>query len=155
MVAFYELWDLIWPYVRRRIGAQIRSVAFIVTYLIFFQTVILRIPILEAGIIAGGMALVVIGLAFFIEGLVLGLMPLGESIGVKLPSRASFTSILVFAFILGVGATFAEPAIGILRAAGSKVTQSDAPLLFLLLNQKALFQRSSTTTSRGNIIPTV
>ena len=137
MVTFHELWDLLWPYVRRRLADQIRSVAFIVTYLVFFQTIVLRIPILEAGVISGGIALVVVGLAFFIEGLVLGLMPLGESIGVKLPSRASLTSILCFSFVLGVGATFAEPAIGILRAAGSTVLLSEAPLLFLLLNQKA------------------
>jgi len=37
-------------------------------------------------------------------------------------------------FLLGIGVTFAEPAIGALKAAGSIVSATDAPLLFSLLN---------------------
>ena len=41
---------------------------------------------------------------------------------------------LIFAFILGIAATFAEPAIGVLRAAGRDVRPWEAPLLYRLLN---------------------
>ena len=46
------------------------------------------------------------------------MMPLGETLGIKLPRKTSVPNILIFAFILGIGATFAEPSIGVLRAAG-------------------------------------
>ena len=126
---------LLVPYVKKRITAQIQSVALIVIYLICFQTIVLNIAISEAAIVATGIAVVVLGLAFFMEGLFLGLMPLGEVIGIKLPQKTKLPIILTFAFILGLGATFAEPAIGILKTAGAYVKAWDAPLLFLVLNK--------------------
>ncbi len=126
---------LLVPYIRKRIMAQIQSVALIVIYLICFQTIVLNIAVSEAAIVATGISVVVLGLAFFMEGLFLGLMPLGDLIGVKLPQKTKLPVTLTFAFILGIGATFAEPAIGILKAAGTYVKAWDAPLLFLLLNK--------------------
>jgi len=79
-------------YARSRIVARIRSVAFIIIYLVVFQALILRVPFSNALLTAGGIGLVIFGLAFFLEGLVLGFMPLGERVGVKLPAR---TGILV------------------------------------------------------------
>ena len=126
---------LLVPYVKKRIMAQVKSIALIVIYLICFQTIVLNIAISEAAIVATGISVVVLGLAFFMEGLFLGLMPLGEVIGIKLPQKTKLPIILTFAFILGIGATFAEPAIGILKAAGVYVKAWDAPLLFLILNK--------------------
>ncbi len=100
---------------------------------------ILGIPVAQAAVIAAGLALVIGGLTFFMEGLMLGLMPLGETIGLKLPQKSKLPVILIFSFILGMGATFAEPAIGVLKAAGSAVKAWDAPLLFLLLNKYSNF----------------
>ncbi len=126
---------LLVPYIKKRIIAQIKSIALIVIYLICFQTIVLNIAISEAAVVATGISMVVLGLTFFMEGLFLGLMPLGEVIGVKLPQKTKLPITLIFAFILGIGATFAEPAIGILKAAGTFVKAWDAPLLFLLLNK--------------------
>lgn len=123
------------PYVRKRLVEQVKAVWLIVLYLIAFQTLLLDIPIFGAAVIAVGIVLVVVGLTFFMEGLLLGLMPLGELIGIKLPQKSRLPTILTFAFILGVGATFAEPAVGILKVAGSTVKAWEAPLLFLLLNK--------------------
>lgn len=122
-------------YARTRIMNQVKSVAFIIIYLIVFQTLILRVPLADALATAGGIALVVFGLAFFLEGLVLGLMPLGERVGVRLPTRVGITVIAIFGLILGFGATLAEPAISALRTAGSTVTAWDSPLLFMILDQ--------------------
>jgi hypothetical protein len=69
------------------------------------------------------------------EGLFLGLMPLGETIGLKLPQKSKLPGILLFSFILGIGVTLAEPAIGVLKAAGSAVTAWQAPLMFVILNK--------------------
>ena len=124
-------------YARSRIIAQIRSVAFIIIYLIIFQVLILRVPLSNALLTAGGIGLVITGLTFFLEGLVLGFMPLGERVGVKLPARAGILVISVFGLILGFVATLAEPAITALRTAGSTVTAWEAPLLYLILHDYA------------------
>lgn len=130
-----EKLNLLKPYVKKKILEQVKAVALIVLYLVFFQILILAVPIVDAGIIALGIGVIVLGLAFFMEGLFLGLMPLGEVIGLKLPQKAPLVLILVFAFALGVGVTFAEPAIGVLQMAGAFIKPWDAPLLFLLLNK--------------------
>lgn len=134
-VTFKQAMEMLFPYAKSRIVGQIKSVALIIVYLILFQTIILRMAIAEASIIAVGLALVIAGLAFFMEGLMLGLMPLGEVIGLKLPQKSKLPIILIFAFILGMGATFAEPAITVLKAAGSSIKPWEAPLVFLLLNK--------------------
>jgi hypothetical protein len=133
-IGFRQALRILAPYAKGKILEQVRSVALIVLYLLFFQTIVLRIPIVEASTISVGLAIVIVGLAFFMEGLLLGLMPLGEVIGVKLPEKTNLGIILAFSFVLGVGATFAEPAIGILKSAGAGVLPWEAPLLFLMLN---------------------
>jgi hypothetical protein len=132
---FRKTCKLIYQYARKKITEQIKVVSVIITYLILFQTIILKIPIADSALIAVGIVLVVAGLTFFMEGLLLCFMPLGETIGTKLPQKAKLVAIISFAFILGLVATFAEPVIGALRMAGSRVTAWDAPLLFLLLNR--------------------
>ena len=134
-VPFKDAVIMLYGYARTRIVEQIKSVAFIILYLVVFQTLILRVPLANALATAGGIALVIFGLSFFLEGLILGLMPLGERVGVKLPTRVGIILIAVFGLIMGFGATLAEPAISSLRTAGSTVTAWDAPLLFLLLGR--------------------
>lgn len=136
MIRWQDAYDLIWVYVKRKTSEQIRAVAFIVIYLFCFQTFVLDIPVHELPKIIFGILCVVFGLTFFMEGLVLGIMPIGENLGTKLPARAPLFTILIFAFVLGLGATFAEPAIGILRAMGASVEVQRAPLLYYILNEK-------------------
>ncbi|HSB94095.1 MAG TPA: DUF1538 domain-containing protein [Flavitalea sp.] len=123
------------PYIRSRFLEQLKSVWVIIAYLILFQILVLQLPIVYSLTIALGVLIVIIGLMFFLEGLMLGLMPLGELLGTKLPVKSSLPVILIFAFILGVGATFAEPAIAVLKSAGSGVDPGKAPLLYSLLNE--------------------
>ncbi|PJZ36894.1 hypothetical protein CH354_12465 [Leptospira levettii] len=133
-IGFREALALILPYLQKKIWNQFKSVIWIVLYLSVFQLLVLRIPIKEAGIISFGICAVILGLTFFLEGLFLGLMPLGEALGLKLPQKLGMFSILIFSVLLGMGATLAEPAIAILKACGSKVAPWDAPLLYYLLN---------------------
>ncbi|MEM7292292.1 MAG: DUF1538 domain-containing protein [Pseudomonadota bacterium] len=125
---------ILWPYVKRNFLNQVQGIWFIVTYLVVFQLIVLQLPITYALMIGVGIFVVALGLMFFMEGLRLGLMPLGEQIGSVLPKNSSLPVILVFAFLLGVGATFAEPAIAVLKSAGAGVKPHYAPLLFSLLN---------------------
>jgi hypothetical protein len=120
--------SILWRYFQEKALEQVKSVWFIVTYLLLFQALILRLPIVHSGTIALGLLIVIAGLTFFMEGLRLGLMPFGETIGAILPRNSRLPQIMVFAFLLGVGATFAEPAISVLKKAGAGVRQAEAPL---------------------------
>jgi hypothetical protein len=73
----------------------------------------------------------------FMEGLKVGLMPFGESLGTSLPAKAGLAVVLLIAFLLGIGVTFAEPAIGALQSAGSLVDVTKAPYLYTLLTNWA------------------
>jgi hypothetical protein len=129
--------DVLWPYVREKFVEQVKSIWFIIFYLCVFQIVVLKLPVVYAGMIGAGIFIVALGLMFFMEGLRLGLMPFGEIIGAVLPRNSGLPTILGFAFILGLGATFAEPALSVLKAAGAGVLPDQAPLLYSLLNDYA------------------
>ena len=90
-------------------------------YLALFQVLILRQVIDNGWSITLGLGAVIFGLMLFMEGLKLGLMPFAEVIGDTLPKKSSLAVVLTIAFILGIGVTFAEPAIGALQAAGALV----------------------------------
>jgi len=106
-------------------------------YLVIFQLFILRENIVDGTIITGGLLAVIFGLMLFMEGLKVGLMPFGEALGTSLPAKAGLAVVLTIAFILGIGVTFAEPAIGALQTAGSLVDVTKAPYLYAMLNDWA------------------
>ena len=129
---------LIGPYCFSRIMDQVKAVVPLAAYLILFQILILRHPIDSALMLGGGLVAVIVGLAIFMEGLNTGLMPFGTIIGDNLPKKASMTVVLIIIGMLGVGVTFAEPAIGALQAFGSSVDVNSAPYLYELLNNWTL-----------------
>ena len=126
--------SLLAPYTSVRIMEQVKAVFPLAAYLFLFQFLILRQPISEAYTICLGLIAVIIGLAIFMEGLKVGLMPFGTIIGDNLPKKASMGVVLVIIAILGVGVTFAEPAIGALQAFGGGINPTKAPYLYELLN---------------------
>ncbi|MGI8600139.1 MAG: DUF1538 domain-containing protein [Chitinophagaceae bacterium] len=134
-LGFKRKLDILKPYVKNRFVEQVKSVWVIIVYLILFQLLVLGIPIVYSLTIALGLFIVIIGLMFFMEGLLLGLMPLGEILGTKLPVKLKLPAILFFAALLGMLTTFAEPAIAVLKAAGSSIKPHEAPLLYSLLNE--------------------
>jgi hypothetical protein len=132
-----DAYRLIAPYLQQRIVEQMRAVIPLALYLMLFQILILNQDVANAGIIAAGLVAVIIGLMLFMEGLKVGLMPFGETLGSKLPSKATLPVVLTVTFLLGIGVTFAEPAIGALKTAGAGVDVVAAPFLWSLLNQWA------------------
>ena len=137
-VTFKSALDLLGPYGFVRIMDQIKSVVPLALYLILFQVLLLRTPIDAAISLTVGLAAVILGLAVFMEGLNTGLMPFGKIIGDNLPKKASMTVVYIIIGILGVGVTFAEPAIGALQAFGASVDVTKAPYLYELLNNWTL-----------------
>ncbi len=129
--------SLLAPYTLTRIMEQIKAVVPLAAYLFLFQLLILRQPISSATTICLGLIAVIVGLAIFMEGLKTGLMPFGNVIGDTLPKKAPMLLVLVIIGILGVGVTYAEPAIGALKAFGSSINPQDAPYLFEILNNRS------------------
>ncbi|MCH6545048.1 MAG: DUF1538 domain-containing protein [Deltaproteobacteria bacterium] len=129
-----EVFNLLRPYVSVRFMEQVKSVIPLALYLSLFQVLILRQLIQDSWVITGGLFAVILGLMFFMEGLKLGLMPFGTVIGKRLPKKSPLPLVLFITLLLGVGVTFAEPAIGALKAAGQNVAVERAPYLFALLN---------------------
>ncbi len=77
----------------------------------FFQLVVLKQPIPNLLEILTGSFFVLIGLTLFVQGLEMGLFPLGESLAFAFARKGSLTWLLIFAFALGFGTTVAEPAL--------------------------------------------
>ena len=132
-----DAYRLIQPYVSTRFLQQVYALMPLVIYLVLFQLFILRQDLNDASSITVGLFAVVVGLMLFMEGIKQGLMPFGELIGNTLPKRVHLSMVLSVAFVLGIGVTFAEPAIGALKAAGALVDVRLAPYLYMLLNQYA------------------
>ena len=130
-----EVVALLRPYAYVRFAEQFKAVIPLALYLALFQVLILRQLLENSWLITGGLFAVIVGLMLFMEGLKLGLMPFGELIGNNLPRKSPLTLVLFITLLLGIGVTFAEPAIGALQAAGQNVSAAQAPYLWALLNQ--------------------
>lgn len=132
-----DIYRLLKPYLSVRFNDQFRAVTPLAIYLVLFQIFILRQSIADSSIITAGLLAVICGLMLFMEGLKVGLMPFGEALGISLPAKAKLLTVVVVVFLLGIGVTFAEPAIGALQTAGSLVDVNQAPYLYFLLTQWA------------------
>ncbi|MEJ2142641.1 MAG: DUF1538 domain-containing protein [Gammaproteobacteria bacterium] len=77
----------------------------------FFQIIVLQQPLPNLGSVLIGTVLVLLGLSLFVEGLKIGLFPIGESLAYDFARKGSLFWLLVFAFALGFGTTVAEPAL--------------------------------------------
>lgn len=130
-----EVARVLQPYVSVRFMDQVRAVVPLAVYLALFQVLILRTHVQDAWLITGGMFAVIVGLMLFMEGLKIGLMPFGTVIGEQLPRKLALPLVLLITLLLGIGVTFAEPAIGALKMAGQIVAVERAPYLYALLNQ--------------------
>lgn len=130
-----DVYRLLKPYVSVRFMEQVNGLVPLALYLGLFQIFMLRQSVEDASTISAGLFAVIIGLMFFMEGIKQGLMPFGEIIGNTLPKKVSLSVVLSIAFLLGIGVTFAEPAIGALKAAGALVEVEKAPYLYAMLNQ--------------------
>ena len=133
----FDAYRLIMPYTSIRMMEQVKAVVPLAVYLVLFQVLILRQNVADSGVIAVGLLAVIVGLMLFMEGLKVGLMPLGEILGSTLPVKSSLPVVLTVTLLLGIGVTFAEPAIGALKAAGQIVDVNQAPYLYTLLNDWA------------------
>ena len=131
------VFNILGPYFYEKLAQQVRAITPITLFLLVFQFLVFRIMRIEHPLtIALGMCCVVGGLMFFLSGLRLGVMPLGEDIGGTLPAKSRLAVILPIAMLVGAVATMAEPAIGTLKILGHKISPRETPLLFDYLNRR-------------------
>ncbi len=87
----------------------------------FFQIVVIQQPFPNLGEVILGAIMVVVGLFFFLEGLDMGLFPIGESIAEAFAKKGNIAWLLVFSFLLGFSTTVAEPALIAISAEAANV----------------------------------
>jgi hypothetical protein len=129
-----DVFRLIKTHIHSRFREQFRVVVPLAAYLILFLVFILNQIISSPWSMAFALFGVIIGLMLFMEGLKLGLMPLGETIGHTLPRKSALPAVLTITFLLGIGVTLAEPAIGALQTAGQLISLETAPYLYTILS---------------------
>ncbi|NOR05815.1 MAG: DUF1538 domain-containing protein [Deltaproteobacteria bacterium] len=93
----------------------------IILVIAFFQLVVLRQPLPQLGEVVLGALLVVTGLSLFIQGLEMGLFPVGEAMAHALARKGSAFWLLSFAFALGFSTTVAEPALIAVAGEAAKI----------------------------------
>lgn len=95
----------------KKLWAAFKDLIPIIVVVVFFQSVVIQQPFPEIGEVIFGFLFVVVGLMLFIEGLEMGLFPIGESLAYALAKKGSLFWLLVFSFLLGFSTTIAEPAL--------------------------------------------
>ena len=105
------MWSRTTAALARRFIDALRDLAPIILVIAFFQIAVLQQPFPNLAGVAMGLVCVVAGLALFVQGLELGLFPLGEAIAHAFVNKGSAVALLAFAFCLGFGTTVAEPAL--------------------------------------------
>ncbi len=102
------------PLIRRFLGSlwgAVRDLLPIFVVIVVFQSVVLRQPVPHVAEVVIGALFVIVGLMFFVQGLEMGLFPIGEAMAYAFARKGSLTWLLVFGFLLGFSTTVAEPAL--------------------------------------------
>lgn len=89
----------------------LRDLAPLVLVIVVFQVAVLEQPLDELAGLLSGLLMVMLGLTLFIQGLELGLFPLGEAMADAFARKGSLLWLMAFAFAMGFGTTVAEPAL--------------------------------------------
>lgn len=83
----------------------------IILVIAFFQIFILQQFPENITSIITGLVIVAFGLALFIQGLEVGIFPIGESLAHEFAAKGSVFWLIIFAFAIGFSTTIAEPAL--------------------------------------------
>jgi len=135
----------------RKLKAAAADLIPIVLVVVFFQVVVIRQPFPHIWDIILGLLFVVVGLMLFVEGLEIGLFPIGETMAYALAKKGSLFWLMIFSFSLGFSTTIAEPAL-IAVAREAAVVSSGAGLInndAATLDKYAMGLRLSVALSVG------
>jgi len=105
----------------RLLVGSLRDLLPIILCVAFFQIVVLQQPFPDLEEVLVGLVFVVVGLTLFIQGLEMGLFPLGNDMAEAFARKGSLLALLSFSFCLGFGTTVAEPALIAVSAEAAKI----------------------------------
>jgi hypothetical protein len=88
-----------------------RNLLPIVLVVAFFQAVVMRAVPDGLAMMIVGLLVVVLGVALFLQGLELGIFPIGKNLSNSFARRGSLPLLMAFGFCLGFSAVIAEPAL--------------------------------------------
>lgn len=101
-------------------------------FFLFFQFYMLKLPGKSIRDIMIGLVLTFAGLAFFLQGVHVGFLPVGREIGDIAGGWESRWILIPIGFLLGFVATFAEPAVKVLNHEVDKVSGGYIPKKLML-----------------------
>jgi len=115
----------------RLLKESFRDLIPIVLVILFFQLAIIQTIPSDWLPTTIGMFIVAIGLAIFLQGLEIGIFPVGEGLARDFAKSGSTMWILIFGFMIGFGTTIAEPALAVIaqKAASISSGRIDADIL--------------------------
>lgn len=94
----------------------------IIIVILFFQLAIIQ-SVPEGWVnTAIGLGIVGVGLAIFLQGLEIGIFPVGESLARDFAKSGWVTWILIFGFLIGFGTTIAEPALTVIAEKAASIS---------------------------------
>ncbi len=102
---------MVFSIILKKLKSSFTDLLPIIIVITFFQAIVLRQPLPQLAEVLFGGLLVVAGLTLFIQGLEMGLFPIGEAMAHALARKGSLFWLLLFAFALGFSTTVAEPAL--------------------------------------------
>lgn len=107
----------------------------IILVILFFQLAIIQSVPDNWVSTAIGMLIVGVGLAIFLQGLEIGIFPVGEGLARDFAKSGWTTWILIFGFLIGFGTTVAEPALAVIadKAASISSGRIDATVLRMVV----------------------
>lgn len=117
----YKIYFLV---ILKKLWAAVTDLIPIIVVVVFFQTLVIKQPFPDVGEVLMGILLVIVGLMLFIEGLEMGLFPIGETMAYALAKKGSLMWLMIFAFMLGFSTTIAEPALIAVAKEASIITSS-------------------------------
>lgn len=97
--------------IARLLGNSFKDLLPIILVIAFFQIFILQQVPKDLGSILIGLFIVAVGLTVFIQGLEIGIFPIGENLAHEFAAKGSVIWLLIFAFAIGFSTTIAEPAL--------------------------------------------
>ena len=112
---------MIFTIILKKLKDAIADLLPIILVIAFFQIVVLQQPLPQMGEVLFGALLVVLGLILFVQGLEMGLFPIGETMAQALARKGSLFWLLCFSFLLGFSTTVAEPALIAVAAEAAKI----------------------------------
>ncbi|MCC4768961.1 DUF1538 domain-containing protein [Methanosarcina sp. DH2] len=81
-----------------------------------------------------GTVMVIVGMTFFLMGVKLGMLPIGEAIGANLPKHGSLMFIAAIAFLLSFLTTVAEPDVRVLSSMIDSVSEDSIDRNLLIIS---------------------